>query len=65
MIKLAKLNLPILILIIAIVIVLIIGIITLAMGGKYAQKYGNKLMMFRVILQGIIIMILLILFAKK
>lgn len=46
--------------------VLIIGIILMARGGEANRKYGNKLMVARVALQGAAIaMLVLLLLAKK
>ncbi len=39
-------------------IVLIIGIAVMMKGGEFNQKYGNKLMSARVILQGIALLFL-------
>lgn len=52
------LPLGILILMIATVIVLILGLILMAAGGKINEKYSNKLMTARVILQAAAILLL-------
>jgi hypothetical protein len=43
--------------------VLLLGLLTMARGGKTAQKYGNKLMWLRVGLQGLAVVAILVLFA--
>lgn len=43
---------------IATLVVLIIGIAAMMKGGKFNEKYGNKLMSARVILQGIALLFL-------
>ncbi|MGH1377694.1 MAG: twin transmembrane helix small protein [Alphaproteobacteria bacterium] len=42
----------------SVVIVLFIGIISMIKGGKFNEKYGNKLMRLRVALQGLTILLL-------
>lgn len=42
----------------AVVVVLFIGLIGMARGGDFNAKYGNKLMRWRVVLQGIAVLIL-------
>ena len=37
---------------IAVLIVLVLGIFSMAKGGEFNKKYGNKIMQARVILQG-------------
>ncbi len=37
----------------AVAIVLIVGIVGMIKGGEFNKKYGNKLMRWRVILQGV------------
>lgn len=37
----------------AVVLVLIIGLVGMVKGGEFNQKYGNKLMRARVLLQGV------------
>jgi hypothetical protein len=47
----------------AIVGVLLAGIILMARGGKANEKYGNKLMVARVTLQGLVLLLVAMLFA--
>lgn len=49
-------------LMIATVAVLVVGVVLMGSGGKANKKYGNKLMMARVILQGLAIALLFIMF---
>tara|TARA_B100001123_G_scaffold256004_1_gene285501 strand:- start:2333 stop:2527 length:195 start_codon:yes stop_codon:yes gene_type:complete len=49
----------------AVTIVLITGIVLMARGGEANRKYGNKLMMMRVVLQGVALAILAVLFLLK
>lgn len=58
----SALPLPILLLMIATVIVLVIGLILMAVGGKVNEKYSNKLMTARVLLQATAIIMLGIMF---
>lgn len=44
----------------AVVIVLITGVVGMARGGDFNAKYGNKLMRWRVILQGLAIVLFLL-----
>ena len=37
----------------AVLVSLTIGLVAMARGGEFNQKYGNKLMRWRVILQGV------------
>ncbi len=37
----------------AVLISLTLGLVSMARGGEFNQKYGNKLMRWRVILQGV------------
>ncbi|PCK00257.1 MAG: hypothetical protein COA45_00275 [Zetaproteobacteria bacterium] len=55
-----KTMLPILVLIalLCVVAVLFIGIFAMIKGGKFNEKYGNKLMQLRVALQGLTILLL-------
>ena len=41
-------------------IVLFAGVITMGRGGEVSRKYGNKLMQWRVILQGIAVVIFIL-----
>ncbi len=45
--------------------VLFAGLITMARGGEVSRKYGNKLMRWRVIMQGIALLILVLAFLTK
>ncbi len=45
--------------------VLFAGLITMARGGEFSRKYGNKLMRWRVIMQGIALIILALAFLAK
>jgi hypothetical protein len=38
--------------------VMVLGIFSMAKGGKFNEKYGNKLMQARVILQGVALLML-------
>ncbi len=55
------------ILLLAVLIVLIAGIVLMGKGGKANFKYGNKLMMARVSLQGfaLVVLAMMYLFATK
>ena len=44
---------------VAVVVVLLAGVVTMARGGQTSLKYGNKLMRWRVILQGVVLLLLL------
>ena len=55
-------NYIIFILLFAIVAVLLAGVILMAIGGKANAKYGNKLMVARVALQGLVLLLLVLLF---
>ena len=44
---------------VAVVAVLLAGVVTMARGGQTSLKYGNKLMRWRVILQGVVLLLLL------
>ncbi len=60
-------NYLLIILIFAVLAVLIAGIMLMGKGGKANFKYGNKLMMARVSLQGLVLVVLamMYLFAAK
>ena len=45
--------------------VLFAGLITMARGPEYSRKYGNKLMRWRIIMQGIAILIFLLAVLSK
>ena len=40
--------------------VLLFGVLTMARGGEFNQRYGNKLMRARVILQGVALLLFII-----
>ena len=42
--------------------ILVVGILSMAKGGKYRDKYGNKLMQARIALQGLVIAMLAVAF---
>ncbi|MBI1326765.1 MAG: twin transmembrane helix small protein [Alphaproteobacteria bacterium] len=42
--------------------VLILGIISMAKGGEFNKKYGNKLMQARVVLQGVALALFVVAF---
>lgn len=44
----------------AVVVTLFIGLIGMARGGQFNARYGNVLMRWRVILQGIAVLILIV-----
>lgn len=50
-------------LLIALVSVLVAGIVLMGRGGEMNKKYGNKLMMARVWLQGLSLIVLALIFA--
>jgi hypothetical protein len=50
------------VLMLALVLVLLTGITLMAVGGELNKKYGNKLMVARVWLQGSVLMVLALLF---
>ena len=56
------LPIAVLILMAATVLVLIIGLVLMAIGGKIDDKYANKLMVARVILQAMAIAMLALMF---
>ena len=49
----------------AVVLVLLAGIFAMARGGEFNRKYGNKLMRWRVALQGSAILLLLAIWLTK
>jgi Hypoxia induced protein conserved region len=51
------------ILMLAVVGVLIAGVVLMSFGGKTNAKYGNRLMVARVSLQGLALLVLFLLFA--
>ena len=46
---------------IAVVAVLFTGVISMSRGGEFEDRWGNRLMRFRVVLQGVAVAILLVL----
>lgn len=49
----------------AVVVVLVIGLVLMAKGGKVNEKYGNRLMVARVMLQGLAVLLLGIMYFIK
>ncbi len=49
----------------AVLIVLVLGIAAMAHGGEFNKKYGNKIMVARVVLQGIAIALVAALLMMK
>ena len=54
----SHLPLPVIILMIATIVVLVAGLVLMAVGGKVNEKYSNKLMTARVLLQAAAIIML-------
>jgi len=50
-------------LVIAVVVVLVSGVVLMGVGGDANRKYGNKLMVARVALQGMVLLLLAAVFA--
>lgn len=50
-------------LLIGLAAVLVCGVVLMGVGGEKNAKYGNKLMMARVWLQGLLLMVLALMFA--
>ena len=50
---------------VATVVVLVVGIIGMAVGGEFNKKYGNLLMRWRVILQGLALLFFVIAASMK
>ena len=44
----------------AVIIVLVYGIIAMSLGGEFNQKYGNKLMRWRVAIQALAVVLVLL-----
>lgn len=42
----------------AVVLTLLLGVFSMARGGEFNRKYGNKLMRYRVLLQGLAVLLL-------
>lgn len=49
----------------AVLVVLVLGIAVMARGGEFNQKYGNKIMVARVVLQGVAIALVAVLLMIK
>lgn len=47
----------------AVVMTLLLGVFSMARGGEFNRKYGNKLMRYRVLLQGLAVLLVLVLWA--
>jgi hypothetical protein len=45
--------------------VLVVGVFSMAKGGEFNEKYGNKLMQARVICQGVAILLFILAFASN
>lgn len=54
-----------LIAIILLILVLLLGFVSFIKGGEFAKKYSNRLMFLRVTIQGIILILLFLMFAKS
>lgn len=50
-------------LLLAVLGVLVIGLISMAKGGTFARKYGNRLMQARIALQGLALVLFVVLLA--
>lgn len=50
------------VLLLAVVVVLVLGLISMARGGTFARRYGNKLMRARIALQLLAVLLLMALF---
>lgn len=44
----------------AVVVVLIVGVIAMARGGEFNEKYGNRMMRWRVALQALAVVLMLV-----
>lgn len=51
-------NIVLIVLMIAVALVLVVGIVMMARGGEANRKYGNKMMVLRVALQGLALTVL-------
>lgn len=58
-------NAFLLLLLVAISVVLLVGIFLMGRGGAANEKYGNKLMMARVVLQALILIVVALIFVSK
>jgi hypothetical protein len=47
----------------AVLVSLVLGLFSMAKGGEFNKKYGNKLMQARVVLQGLALVLLVLLFS--
>ena len=47
----------------AVVLTLLLGVFSMARGGEFNKKHGNKLMRYRVLFQGLAILLLFLLWA--
>jgi len=52
----------IVVLLVAVVVVLFIGLLTMAIGGRFTPEFRNKLMKTRVVIQGLIFIIVVVTF---
>lgn len=50
---------------VAVALTLIVGIVGMIKGGEFNEKYGNKLMRWRVILQGVALACMALAFISK
>jgi hypothetical protein len=50
---------------VSVLVVLVLGIVTMARGGEFYKKHGNKIMVARVVLQGIAIALVAALLMMK
>lgn len=41
-------------------LVLLVGVLTMARGGEFNQKYGNKLMRLRILMQAIAVVLIML-----
>lgn len=48
-----------------VVVVIVTGIVSMARGGAFNEKYGNKLMQARVALQGLAVLFFVLAFASS
>lgn len=54
-----------LVLMVSVLLVLFTGLISMLKGGEFNRKYGNKLMVARVVLQGLALVVLALLAMSK
>ncbi|MEH6404256.1 MAG: twin transmembrane helix small protein [Sneathiella sp.] len=43
----------------ATIVVVVVGVLTMAKGGDFNRKYGNKLMRLRLVMQAIVVILIL------